>query len=161
HLLPALDRDDVLMAKKAAKKPTKGGRPAPAGKGAIGGNPTSRLAIALGGCVLIFFSIPTLVLMFAGLLPTLAAALSDRSRSRSAWICGGGLNFSGLAPSLLKLWFGHHEITYALMQVTNLRVMLLAWTSAALGWLLYYASPPVVITFMAATSKRRAATLNT
>ena len=108
---------------------------------------------------LIPFSIPTMLLLFAGMLPTLVAALTDRSNARYAWICVGGLNFAGLAPALLRLWFGHHEITYALRQVTDFHTLLLAYAAAAAGWLLYFGAPPVVITIMMATSKRRAAAL--
>lgn len=121
---------------------------------------TARLFMTVALLALIPFSLPTMMLMFAGMLPTLVAALTDRSNSRYAWICVGGLNFAGLSPALLTLWFGHHEITYALHQVTSVRVMLLAYLAAGLGWALYFIAPPIVLTVMAATSKRRANALH-
>jgi hypothetical protein len=121
---------------------------------------TARLFMTVALLALIPFSLPTMLLMFAGMLPTLVAALTDRSNSRYAWICVGGLNFAGLSPAVLTLWFGHHEITYALHQVTSVRVMLLAYVAAACGWALYFIAPPIVLTVMAATSKRRASALH-
>jgi len=142
------------MAKKAKAK--SGGAPAKKG----GQASTGRLFMTVALLALIPFSLPTMLLMFAGMLPTLVAALTDRSNSRYAWICVGGLNFAGLCPAVLTLWFGHHEITYALQLVTNVRVMLMAYLAAAGGWGLYFIAPPIVLTVMAATSKRRAASLH-
>lgn len=121
---------------------------------------TGRLFMTVALLALIPFSLPTMMLLFAGMLPTLVAALTDRSSSRYAWICVGGLNFAGLCPAVLTLWFGHHEITYALHQVTSVRVMLMAYVAAAGGWALYFIAPPIVMTVMAATSKRRASSLH-
>jgi hypothetical protein len=137
------------MAKKAKAAAKKGGQAS-----------TGRLFMTVALLALIPFSLPTMMLLFAGMLPTLVAALTDRSNSRYAWICVGGLNFAGLCPAVLTLWFGHHEITYALHQVTSVRVMLMAYLAAAAGWALYFIAPPIVLTVMAATSKRRAASLH-
>jgi hypothetical protein len=139
-----------------AKKPKSAAK---SGGGDVTKASNTRLLVLFMMIGLIPFSIPTLALMFAGLLPTLVAALTDRSPARYAWICVGGMNFAGLAPALLKLWFGHHEITYALHLVTDFRTLLLAYGAAAGGWLLYFSAPPVVMTLMVATSKRRTTTL--
>lgn len=144
------------MAKKPTKKAKPAGKAAAAGGGKAG---AGRIFLMLGLLCLIPFSIPTLLLLFAGLLPTLVAALTDRSNSRFAWICVGGMNFAGLAPALLKLWFGHHEVTYAILQITDFRTLLLAYAAAAGGWMLYFGAPPVVVTIMLATTKRRAMAL--
>jgi hypothetical protein len=141
------------MAKKA--KAMAAASPARKGQTSAG-----RLFMTMALLALIPFSLPTMLLLFAGMLPTLVAALTDRSNSRYAWICVGGLNFAGLCPAVLTLWFGHHEITYALHLVTNVQVMLMAYLAAAGGWGLYFIAPPIVLTVMAATSKRRAASLH-
>lgn len=120
----------------------------------------ARLFMTVALLALIPFSLPTMLLLFAGMLPTLVAALTDRTSSRFAWICVGGMNFAGLCPAILTLWFGHHEITYALHQVTSITVMLMSYLAAAAGWALYFIMPPIVMTVMAATSKRRAAVLH-
>jgi len=139
------------MAKKAKTAAAKGGKK--------GQTPAGKLFMTVALLAMIPFSLPTMLLLFAGMLPTLVAALTDRTTSRYAWICVGGCNFAGLCPAVLNLWFGHHEITYALHQVTSVRVMLMSYLAAAGGWGLYFIAPPIVLTVMAATSKRRAAAL--
>jgi hypothetical protein len=116
----------------------------------------NRLLITFGIIALIPFSLPTVMVLFCGLLPTLAAAVGERGGSRYAWLCIGGLNFAGLAPWLFQLWFGHHTIDYALNEITSLRLYLSAYGAAAAGSLLYLAMPPVVTAIMTANSKRRA-----
>lgn len=143
------------MAKKAKAAAGSGGKP-----GKKGQTPAGKLFMTVALLAMIPFSLPTMLLLFAGLLPTLVAALVDRSISRYAWICVGGCNFAGLSPAVLNLWFGHHEITYALHLVTNYRVMLMAYMAAAGGWGLYFIAPPIVLTIMAATTKRRASVLH-
>lgn len=144
----------------AAAKGGKGGAKA-AGKSAGGKKSIAgpRMVMTLALLALIPFSLPTMALLFAGLLPTLVAALTDRSVSRYAWICVGGLNFAGLVPALLNLWFGHHEITYALHLITTPRVMLMAYLAAAAGWGLYFIAPPIVLTILVATARRRSTNL--
>ena len=141
------------MAK--AKTPAKGKGPVPARRGAG----TNRLVLSLALIALVPFSLPTLLVMFVGMLPTLVATLAERGANRYAWICVGGLNFAGLASWLLALWFGHHEFSYALQEITDINMLMAAYGASAFGWALYLVMPPVVGTFMAANSQRRAMSL--
>ena len=136
------------MAKKRDKKK------APQTRRGVGG--VNRLVIFLGLAALVPFSLPTILVMLVGLLPTIVAAVVERGENRYAWICVGGLNFSGLAPWLFTLWFGHHTFEFALEQVTDVRMLLSAYGAAGVGSALYLALPPVVSTIMGATSQRRA-----
>jgi hypothetical protein len=140
------------MAKKRDKGKTKAA--------SRGGGGVNRVVIFLGLAALVPFSLPTILVMFVGLLPTIVAAVVERSDNRYAWICVGGLNFSGLAPWLFTLWFGHHTLGFALEQVTNVTMLLVAYGAAAAGSALYLALPPVVAAIMGATSQRRAVGLH-
>jgi hypothetical protein len=120
----------------------------------------NRLVLLLTVLALVPFSLPTLLVLFCGMLPTLGAALIDRSENRYAWICVGGLNFAGLVKWLLFLWFGHHDLATAIQQVTGVTMVLAAYAGAACGWLLYMAAPPVVTAIMVVTGKRRAQVLH-
>lgn len=105
------------------------------------------------------FMLPTLMVMFCALLPTLGAVLAERGRNRYGWICVGGMNFSGLAPWLFDLWFGHHTIDYAIHQITGVKMLLSSYSAAGVGWLVYLALPPLVSTLSALTAQRRSAAL--
>jgi hypothetical protein len=137
------------MAKKKSGK-----SPAPAA-GRRGGS-GNRLLIVLTLMAVVPFSLPTILVMFVGLLPTIVAAVVERGENRYAWVCIGGLNFSGLAPWLFSLWFGHHTLEFAFDTVTNIKMLLVAFGAAGAGSALYLALPPVVSTIMSATSQHRA-----
>jgi hypothetical protein len=134
---------------KAAK-----GKAAPAS-----GKPVNRVFIFIVLMAVVPFSLPTIMVLLLGMLPTVGAAIAERGDSRYAWICVGGLNFAGLAPWLLGLWFGHHTIEYALDLLRNVGMYLSAYGAAGAAWLLYMAMPPVVGTFAAMTSQHRASAL--
>jgi len=140
------------MAKPAKGK---GGKAAPKAN-AKGGN---KLLILITAMALVPFSLPTLMVLFCAMLPTLGAALAERSGSRYAWVCVGGMNFSGVAPWLFDLWFGHHTIDYAIHQITGISMLLISYGAAGFGWMIYLAVPPVVATITTMTSQRRSVVL--
>ncbi len=154
-----------------AKPPAKGGKGAKGkgkgGKGAKGasasGAPlissTNRIVIILALLALVPFSLPTLLLLFVGMLPTLAAAFAERGTARQAWVSVGGLNFAGLSNWLLNLWFSHHTLSYAITQLRTVTPILVAYAASALGWALYLAMPPLVNAVTSVTSQRRVVTL--
>jgi hypothetical protein len=152
-------------AKAAPARPKKGGKPAPAmAKG--GGvsdkpliSPANRMLLILGGLALVPFSLPTLLLLFVGMLPTLAAVFLERGTAKQAWVSVGGLNFAGLSNWLLNLWFAHHTLNYAVAQLKTITPLLVAYLTAALGWALYLAMPPLVNAVTAVTSRRRVISL--
>lgn len=143
-----------------AKGKAKAAKPA---KKKSGGSRSSAngMLVLLTCAALVPFSLPTLLILFVGMLPTLGAVIAEKGNNRYAWVCVGGLNFSGLAPWLFKLWFGHHTMTFALEQITGITMLMVAYGGAACGWLLYLSVPPIVQTFLAMTSKSRADGLTT
>lgn len=151
---------------KPPARPAAKGRPAPKGKGkgavaapaAAGGpllNSTNKIVVGLALLALVPFSLPTLLLLFVGMLPTLAAAFAERGTARQAWVSVGGLNFAGLSNWLLNLWFSHHTLSYAISQLRTITPILVAYAASALGWALYLAMPPLVNAITSVTSQRR------
>lgn len=111
--------------------------------------------------LLLILSLPTVVLMFFGMLPTLVAFIVDRTEQKYAATSVGGLNFSGVFPFLLDLWFGDHSFKGAIHSLTDVYALLLMYASAAFGWMLYSAVPPIVTAFLTVVSQRRVALLRT
>jgi len=156
---------------KAPAKPAKAGKPATDRRGAgkdkppkaTSGpliSPTNRIVLGLTLLALVPFSLPTLILLFAGMMPTIAAAFLERGTARQAWVSVGGLNFAGLSNWLLSLWFGHHTISYAVAQLKSVTPLLVAYATSALGWALYLAMPPLVNAVTTVTSQRRVVALS-
>lgn len=148
-----------MTAKTAGKAPAakaaKGKSAKKGSKSAAERPPVNRIAVMLTLAALVPFSLPTLLLLFVGMLPTLVAVVAERGVSRYAWIAVGGLNFSGLAPWLFKLWFGNHTMAFAIDQILGITMLLAAYGAAAGGWLLYMCVPPAVQAVLSITSHRR------
>lgn len=140
------------MAKKPAAKTA--AKPAQAGS-AGGVNIIHRILLVVAALLIIPVSIPSLTLLFFGMLPTMAAALVDRGPHRYAWLSVGGLNFAGVAPYLMELWFKGHTLERAVNALTDVLALLVIFGSAAFGWLLYMVMPPVVGAFLQVAAQRR------
>lgn len=102
---------------------------------------------------------PTMIILFFGMLPTLVAYIIDRSSQKSATFSVGSLNFIGVFPYVLELWAGMNSIDEALNLVTDLFAMLIMYSSAAFGWLLFMAMPAVVSSFVIVLQQRKVAQL--
>lgn len=141
------------MAKKTAAKAAKSDRKS-SDLGLF-----QRLMLVLAGLLLIPFSVPSMVLLFFGMLPTAGAALMDRGPHRYAWLSVGGVNFAGVAPYLLDLWFKGHSLTRALSHLTDVYTWLVILGASSFGWLLHIVTPPVASAFLQVATQRRIATL--
>lgn len=110
---------------------------------------------------LIWISFPTVMMIAIGMPPTLVAWIIDRTYQKSATFCVAGLNFCGLFPFLMDLWFGTHSIKTAGAMMSDVFTLLAIYGSAAFGWMMFMAVPPVIATFLTVVSQRRVAQLRT
>lgn len=115
--------------------------------------------IVIGLMTLAIISLPTLLLIFFGLMPSIVALVIDRTDGRYATFCVLGMNLSGLFPYLTDVWFQVHTTDMAIQIMTNAFNLLIIYGSAGFGWMLYIALPPVITTFLSAMSQRRVAVL--
>jgi hypothetical protein len=104
-------------------------------------------------------SLPTVILGFFGLLPTIVAWVVDRSSQKYAMFCVLGMNLSGLLPFLMEIWFENHSVDAATRIMTNVFDLMVIYGAAGFGWMLYVALPPVVTTFLTVMSERRVTVL--
>jgi len=109
--------------------------------------------------VLVVTALPTLILVFFGLLPTLVAFIIDRSPGKATTFCVGGMNFCGLLPWLLDLWAGANTISSAMVIMTNAFALLVIFGAAAVGWALYMTIPQIVVSVLTVTSQHKVAGL--
>jgi hypothetical protein len=112
--------------------------------------------------VLGIVALPTLVLLLVGMAPTLVAFfIMDRHPSKYTTRAVGYLNFSGCLPYAIDLWRagGVWDFEGLLMIVSNPFTLLVMYSMAAVGWLILFASPPVVAAYLAVTSDMREKTL--
>jgi len=147
--------DCAQMAKKPAAKSKGKGAP-PKGKGGI--NKGVALVIL---AALVPFSLPTVVLVFFTMLPTVVSWATEKGPNKYAFLCVGGLNFAGLFPYLYSLWFGVHTLDEAFRMLTNPVMLMTTYACAGLGWGLYGIMPPLVASYLAHSSQRRVGNLKT
>ncbi|MBF0563465.1 MAG: acyl-CoA synthetase, partial [Alphaproteobacteria bacterium] len=117
----------------------------------------NKSVLFLLGVPLFFWFLSTFVLLFFAMLPTFGAMITERGPHRYAWICVGGLNFSGVAPYLIKLWFTGQDITDVFKILGDVWALVLIYGTAAFGWILYASIPHAVGMFMSMTSGRQVA----
>lgn len=145
------------MAKKSAVQQARAAAQAKRNPG--GGAGVNKVAVLMILAALVPFSLPTVIVLFFTMLPTLAAWASEKGQNKYAWLCVGGLNFAGVIPYLFGLWFGVHTIDEAMGMLSEAGVLLAAYGCSAVGWLLYVGMPPVVSTYLSMTSESRVAAL--
>lgn len=118
------------------------------------------LVLMMGFVIMAFlFALPSVPILLLGMLPTAVAVLIDRSPGKTAALCVAGLNFAGVAPFIAALWSGPNTLGQSFTIMANLYTWLIMYGAAALGWLLYLASPPVVGSFLQIHAAQRVASL--
>lgn len=101
-------------------------------------------------------AMPTLVLLMVGMLPTLVAFfIIDRHPAKYTTRTIGYLNFAGCLPYALDIWrsggvWNFEAVFEALSNPLSLMVM---YAAAATGWVVFYATPPVVAAYLTVTSE--------
>jgi len=108
---------------------------------------------------MLIISLPTVLILFFGLLPSIVAFIVDRTKQRYAAFCVGGMNFSGVFPYLLDVWYGRHTVDEAMIVLTDVFALMIMYSSSALGWLIYVSVPTVVTTFLSVINERRISSL--
>lgn len=113
------------------------------------------LTLLLLGPPMFFFFMPTWIFLAIAMLPSIVAFIVDRTPYRYAWVSVAGLNFAGIAPYLMKLWFEGHSTDHAFQILGNPFDLIVMYGAAGLGWVLHLSLPPVVGAWLDVSSQRR------
>jgi|GEM_PF-447898 len=119
------------------------------------------LWLSIGFFALVIMSLPTVVVMLFGLLPTFVTLIIDRSPQKHAAFCIGGINFSGVFPYMMALWLGDNTLDAAIMTITDVFALVVMYGAAALGWMLYQSLPPVVAAILTVIAQHKVSALRT
>jgi hypothetical protein len=112
--------------------------------------------IAVTGLALV--ALPLCILVVAGTLPTVVAVLVDRHKGRYLARTVGAMNIAGVVPGALRMWAA--GMTFASLQqvISSPYTWLIMYGAAAVGWLLYFGTPPLtamVVEIKVDDTKRR------
>lgn len=97
---------------------------------------------ALLVCAMVFAS-STLVFAVC-MLPTLVAAVIDKSPQKTLWLTIGSVNLAGTVPAWFALWDQGAHLTDAITVLSNPAVLLVAFGAAAAGWVIHMNVTPLV-----------------
>lgn len=109
------------------------------------------LIIAIVG----LFTLPTILILGIGMLPTLGAMLSDRRKEKYATLCVGAMNFTGVLPFMIRLWTEDHSYERAFVVIADPFTWLVMYGAAAVGWAIYFVAPGIVGMFIGMRTEQR------
>lgn len=116
---------------------------------------STKVIILLVVAGLLVFTLPTVLILCVGMLPTFAAFLIDRRREKYTTLCVGSMNFVGVIPFLATLWTEDHSFEMAFTILCDPLGWLMMLGSAGIGWAIYFVAPNIVAMFMAARIEQR------
>ena len=117
---------------------------------------TLTIATVIG---LLVLALPTAMVLFVGFLPSLAAWAADDTKGHYSSRSVVGVNFAGVAPFILKLWSGHNDIAAAARIITDPFTLLVMFSAAGIGWLMFLGFPGLVAGVCSINATRRIAQL--
>lgn len=98
---------------------------------------------------------PTTILLFFGMLPTLVAGLVDRTGKGTKALTVGSMNLAGCTPFLFDLWTKGHTAENALAIISDPRTIIVIYCAAGIGYLIDWAMSGIVATIMIQRSASR------
>ena len=117
------------------------------------------LWLSIAFVTLIILSLPSIIILFFGMLPTIVAFIIDRSKQRNASFCVGGINFCGVFPYLMDLWTGANTMDMSVRVLTDVFSLVIMYGAAGFGWMIYLTLPPVIAAFLSVMAQHRVSTL--
>ncbi|MCB9990814.1 MAG: hypothetical protein H6867_05475 [Rhodospirillales bacterium] len=98
---------------------------------------------------------PTTIVLMMGMIPTVVAAVIDRSGKGTKALTVGAMNLAGCTPFLIKLWSTGHTSEMAVSLITDPRTMSIMFAAAGIGYLVDWAMSGIVGTLMLQRSTGR------
>ncbi len=117
------------------------------------------LWLSIGLVVLIILSLPSVMIIFFGMLPTTVAFIIDRSKRRNASFCVAGINFCGVFPYLMDLWGGDNSMDMSIRILTDVFSLAVMYGAAGFGWMIYVTLPPVIAAFLSVMAQHKLSSL--
>jgi hypothetical protein len=111
--------------------------------------------LAMTAAAWMVLSLPTMVLVGFGMMPTIVAYIIDQTEQKNATFCVGSINFCGIFPYVIEIWAGDHTIDQSFDILSNVFKLFVIFGSAGIGWLIYSGIPPMVSTMLLLRAEHR------
>ena len=99
---------------------------------------------------LLVFTLPTVLVLLVGMIPSFIAYATDRRKEKYKTLSVGCLNFLGTLPLLTMLWTKDHSFDMAFTLFADPVSWLMVLGAAATGWTIFLTAPGVVAMFLSA-----------
>ena len=99
--------------------------------------------------------LPTMLVLAAFMLPTMAAVAVDRTKERYLAMGIGSLNFCGSLPAVVMLWEDGQSLAVAMGILGDVMLWLASYGASGLGWLIYLSAHPILASIYGATATQR------
>jgi hypothetical protein len=110
------------------------------------------LILAMFGCV-IFSAIS--IILAVGMIPTIVAAIADRTEGRMRTLSIGAINFAGCAPFIIEVFQKGNNIETAISYISQPRTIVVMYFAAAMGYLINWAMTGIVSSVLVQRTKSR------
>lgn len=104
---------------------------------------------------LMLFTLPSILLLGLGMLPTFAAMMVDQRREKYTTLCVGCMNFVGVLPFVARLWTEERSFAKALEIIVDPFSWLVMLGAAGFGWCIFLLTPSIVSTVLAMRIEQR------
>lgn len=91
---------------------------------------------------------PTTIVLLMGMMPTIVAAVIDRTGKGTKALTVGAMNIAGCTPFLIDLWTKGHTPEMAVTIISDPRTMIVIFSAAGIGYLISWAMSGIVGTIM-------------
>lgn len=140
------------MAKKEKKKDKaeKKGKKTKSGK-----LPWSAQMMLIMGAGMGLVFLQSTIIIAVGMLPTIVAALADKTGKGTLAITVGAMNLAGCSPFLIELWLSGHELDMGVKMISNPITIVVMYSAAAIGYVINWSLSGMVETVMVKKLHRR------
>lgn len=120
-------KEDKKEAKTEEKQAKKSGKKGLTMKGRM-----FLVCIILAGLIFL----PTSMLVFTGMLPTICAFFLSIRRARARISTVAAMNFAGCVPFIFKLWSSENDFAYSFQIITDPMTIIVIYGAATLGYMI-------------------------
>jgi hypothetical protein len=109
---------------------------------------STKVIIILIVAGLLIFTLPTVMVLLAGMVPTFIAYATDRRIEKYKTLSVGCLNFLGVFPLLVTLWTKDHSFDTGFSLLADPFSLLMILGTTSIGWTIFLIAPAVVARFL-------------
>ena len=95
-----------------------------------------------------------------GMMPTVVAAYTDRTKEKMRGITIGAMNLAGCTPFIIQLWTTEHSVDVALGILADPKVLVIMYFAAGIGYCIEWAIVGTASVFMVEKAQIRVKTIN-